>query len=315
MRARRRGRLGVGGSRPDGRSRGRPRPRTEVTPQFVADVAAREAVTDHDLAAFVDVVQAEIGPPEGSWVHYGLTSSDVVDTALCSTLVSAADLLIAAASGLIRGAEGPRGRAHSTRRWRAARTACTPNRRPSGSSSPLVPAGRPRQEPAEESRRTASRSASSRGRRHLLEHRPARGGIRLQRARAEPVPATQVISRDRHAEYLCACASVGATSRRSRPRSVTWHVPSWRSRREIRRRAEGELVDAPQAQPGALREAGRALRGCSAVTSSPGWRMWLSGTSGTSRTALSNVSSFRTRRCSPTTCCDRATGLVEGLGR
>ncbi len=49
---------------------------------FVAAVDEREKVTDHDVAAFVDVVQEAIGQPEGSWIHYGLTSSDVVDTAL-----------------------------------------------------------------------------------------------------------------------------------------------------------------------------------------------------------------------------------------
>jgi len=45
-------------------------------------VHEREQVTDHDVAAFVDVVQASVGLPAGAWVHYGLTSSDVVDTAL-----------------------------------------------------------------------------------------------------------------------------------------------------------------------------------------------------------------------------------------
>ena len=54
-----------------------------VDDAFVAAVAERERITDHDVAAFVDVVQAAIGPPAGSWIHYGLTSSDVVDTALC----------------------------------------------------------------------------------------------------------------------------------------------------------------------------------------------------------------------------------------
>ena len=51
--------------------------------RFVERVLEREAVTDHDVAAFVDVVQDAIGSPAGSWIHYGLTSSDVVDTALC----------------------------------------------------------------------------------------------------------------------------------------------------------------------------------------------------------------------------------------
>ena len=55
---------------------------------------AREEVTDHDVAAFVDVVQERIGPPAGSFIHFGLTSSDVVDTALCATLTRAADLLL-----------------------------------------------------------------------------------------------------------------------------------------------------------------------------------------------------------------------------
>ncbi len=53
-----------------------------VDEAFVQAVSEREAVTDHDVAAFVDVVQAAIGAPAGSWIHYGLTSSDVVDTAL-----------------------------------------------------------------------------------------------------------------------------------------------------------------------------------------------------------------------------------------
>ena len=49
---------------------------------FVAAVNEREKVTDHDVAAFVDVVQDVIGAPQGSWVHQpALTSSDVVDTA------------------------------------------------------------------------------------------------------------------------------------------------------------------------------------------------------------------------------------------
>ncbi len=62
---------------------------------FVADVLAREQITDHDVAAFVDVVQDRIGAPAGSYIHFGLTSSDVVDTALCATLTKAADLLLA----------------------------------------------------------------------------------------------------------------------------------------------------------------------------------------------------------------------------
>ena len=44
------------------------------------EVYKREEITNHDLASFVDVLQEKVG--EGSnWIHYGLTSSDVVDTA------------------------------------------------------------------------------------------------------------------------------------------------------------------------------------------------------------------------------------------
>src|SRR3954447_20722965 len=58
-----------------------------------ADVAERERETNHDLAAFVDLVQAGLGE-EGRWVHYGLTSSDVVDTALALQLRDAGALLL-----------------------------------------------------------------------------------------------------------------------------------------------------------------------------------------------------------------------------
>ena len=44
------------------------------------EVLEREAVTNHDLAAFVDVLQSKI-QKDSNWIHYGLTSSDVVDTA------------------------------------------------------------------------------------------------------------------------------------------------------------------------------------------------------------------------------------------
>ena len=44
------------------------------------EVEEREAITNHDLASFVDVLQEKVG--EGSnWIHYGLTSSDIIDTA------------------------------------------------------------------------------------------------------------------------------------------------------------------------------------------------------------------------------------------
>jgi adenylosuccinate lyase len=61
-------------------------------------VKEREQVTDHDVAAFVDVVAASIGEA-GRWFHHGLTSSDVLDTALGLQIAQAGPILIAGARG------------------------------------------------------------------------------------------------------------------------------------------------------------------------------------------------------------------------
>ena len=53
---------------------------------------AREAETRHDVAAFVDVLAASVGA-HGRWVHFGLTSSDVLDTALGAQMKEASTLL------------------------------------------------------------------------------------------------------------------------------------------------------------------------------------------------------------------------------
>jgi adenylosuccinate lyase len=62
----------------------------------VEAVEERERTTGHDVAAFVDVVAQSIGEP-GRWLHYGLTSSDVLDTALALQLSEAGMLLLAGA--------------------------------------------------------------------------------------------------------------------------------------------------------------------------------------------------------------------------
>jgi len=61
------------------------------TPERVAEL---EEKTQHDLAAFVDAVAIELGPA-GRWFHYGLTSSDVVDTALALQVGNAGELILA----------------------------------------------------------------------------------------------------------------------------------------------------------------------------------------------------------------------------
>ncbi|HXQ90365.1 MAG TPA: adenylosuccinate lyase [Acidimicrobiales bacterium] len=183
----------------------------KVTPELVTAVNDRERVTDHDVAAFVDVVQDAIGAPEGSWVHYGLTSSDVVDTALCATLARAADLLLDASDALV-----------SVLKARALEFMDSP-----------MP-GRTHGMHAEPTTFGAKLALwclqADRDRGRL---RAARDGIAVGKLsgavgtysnidpRVEahvcgalglrPVPATQVIARDRHAELLWACAAGGAT--------------------------------------------------------------------------------------------------------
>ncbi len=66
----------------------------------VEAVAERERVTDHDVAAFVDVLSASAGPG-GRWIHYGLTSSDVLDTALALQLRAVGEIVLAGARELV----------------------------------------------------------------------------------------------------------------------------------------------------------------------------------------------------------------------
>ena len=183
----------------------------KVVPELVSAVAEREKVTDHDVAAFVDVIQEAIGSPEGSWVHFGLTSSDVVDTALCATLADAADLLLVASDSLVvalkrRAAElidvPMVGRTHGMH--------AEPTSFGAKLSLWCLQADRDRQ-----------RLRSARDRIAVGKLSGAVGTYSNIDPRVEefvcralgltPVPATQVIARDRHAELLWACAAVGAT--------------------------------------------------------------------------------------------------------
>jgi adenylosuccinate lyase len=59
----------------------------------VEAVEERERTTGHDVAAFVDVVAESIGEP-GRWLHYGLTSYDVVDNALALQLKQAGSIIV-----------------------------------------------------------------------------------------------------------------------------------------------------------------------------------------------------------------------------
>src|ERR1019366_2581124 len=178
---------------------------------FVADVLEREKITDHDVAAFVDVVQDRIGAPAGSFIHYGLTSSDVVDTALSATRARAADLLLVDLDRFV-----------DALRTRALELMDVPvTGRTHGMHAEPTTFG---------AKFALWALQADRDRRRLRQAREAIAVGKLSGAVGtysnidpaveahvcaalglQPVPATQVIARDRHAEYLWACASIGAT--------------------------------------------------------------------------------------------------------
>ncbi|MGH9010203.1 MAG: adenylosuccinate lyase [Acidimicrobiia bacterium] len=182
-----------------------------VTTADVAEIEARERITNHDVAAFVDVVAGRVGQPAGGWVHYGLTSSDVVDTALSATLSRAATLLIDAATAL-EGAIADRarelrdvpmvGRTHGI------------HAEPTTMGAKLALW-------ALQIRRDRERLARAR---HAVSVGKLSGAVGTysnvdpaveryvcQRLGLRPVPATQVLARDRHAEFAYVCASVAAS--------------------------------------------------------------------------------------------------------
>src|SRR6202035_818600 len=65
-------------------------------------VAAAEAVTNHDVIAFLTAWADNTVPREAAaYVHFGMTSSDLLDTALAVQLVEATDILLVKADALV----------------------------------------------------------------------------------------------------------------------------------------------------------------------------------------------------------------------
>lgn len=183
----------------------------KVDGEFVAAVGERERVTDHDVAAFVDVVQQRIGMPAGAWIHHGLTSSDVVDTAWCWMLRDAATLidhaLVDFYDVVVALAQKHRdtvmiGRTHgmhaepTTFGAKVALWALQLRR------------DRDRLDAAKKNIAVCKLSGAVGTYSNIDPKVETRVGAALGLV---PVPATQVISRDRHAEYLWVCASIGTT--------------------------------------------------------------------------------------------------------
>jgi adenylosuccinate lyase len=177
-------------------------------PERVAEI---ERVTDHDTAAFVDAVAEQLGPA-GRWLHYGLTSSDVVDTALSLQIQDAGRLIV---EGLDRAVSAVTARAEEHRQTPCVGRSHGVHAEPTTFGWKLagwvfeLDRDRTRVARALEVNRVGQLSGTV-GTYAQLEPEVER--IACERLGLEPDPlSTQVIARDRHAELLAALA-LAATS-------------------------------------------------------------------------------------------------------
>jgi len=188
--------------------------RAHAVPPSAERVAEIERTTDHDLAAFVDAVAEQLGP-EGRWFHYGLTSSDVVDTALALQIQEAGRLLVEGVDGalatVVRRAEEHRqtitvGRTHgvhaepTTFGWKLAGWAFELDR------------GRARLVRALEATRVG-KLAGTVGTYAGVDPEVERLACLELGLEPDPV-STQVVARDRHAELLSALALLATSLER-----------------------------------------------------------------------------------------------------
>jgi len=174
-------------------------------------VAELEQTLHHDIAAFVDAVAEQLGP-EGRWFHYGLTSSDVVDTALALQIREAGRLLL---EGLDRAFAAVVARAEEHRFTLQMGRTHGVHAEPTTFGLKLVgwafelDRGRVRIERALEGMRVGKLSGAV-GTYAATD--PELERIACERLGLEPAPtSTQIIQRDRHAELLCALAVVASS--------------------------------------------------------------------------------------------------------
>jgi adenylosuccinate lyase len=185
--------------------------RPVIDAAFVAEVEEREQITNHDTAAFVDALQARIGMPEGAWIHYGLTSSDVVDTALCVILTTAMDVVIAEAVAF---RDALTRRAVESIDWPILGRTHGMHAEPTtfGAKFSLFALQVQRDVERAQQARTAIAVGKLSGAVGTYSNiDPSVEDYVCSRLGLVGVPATQVIARDRHAQVLYACAALGTS--------------------------------------------------------------------------------------------------------
>jgi adenylosuccinate lyase len=181
---------------------------TVPAPERVAELEER---TQHDVAAFVDAVAEQLGPA-GRWFHYGLTSSDVLDTALALQIREGGELLLdgvdRAFTAVVARAEEHRetlmiGRTHGVHA-----EPTTFGLKLAGWAFELE-RGRVRLLRALEGMRVGMLSGAV-GTYASIDPEVER--VACERLGLDPAPAsTQILQRDRHAELLAALALVAAS--------------------------------------------------------------------------------------------------------
>jgi adenylosuccinate lyase len=184
---------------------------TVPTPERVAELESR---TQHDVAAFVDAVSEQLGE-EGRWFHYGLTSSDVLDTALSLQLREAGALIL---EGLARALAAVTARAEEHRRTLTIGRTHGVHAEPTTFGLKLagwafgLERDRVRVTRALEGIRVGKLSGAV-GTYSAADPEVER--IACERLGLEPAPSsTQILQRDRHAELLNALALLAASLER-----------------------------------------------------------------------------------------------------
>src|SRR5215470_1126240 len=182
-----------------------------ATPPMAERVAELEATLHHDTAAFVDAVTEQLGE-EGRWFHYGLTSSDVVDTALSLQIREAGSLILAgldhAFAAVVARAEEQRETLQIGRTHGVHAEPTTFGLKLAGWAFELA-RGRERVGRALDAMRVGKLSGAV-GTYSATD--PELERIACERLGLEPAPtSTQILQRDRHAELLAALAVVASS--------------------------------------------------------------------------------------------------------
>jgi adenylosuccinate lyase len=178
------------------------------TPERMAEIEER---TQHDVAAFVDAVAEPLGPV-GRWFHYGLTSSDVLDTALSLQIREAGSLILEgiarASAAVVEQAERHRGTLMMGRTHGVHAEPTTFGLKLAGWAFELD-RDRARVERALEGLRVGKLSGAV-GTYAAIDPEVER--LACERLGLEPAPSsTQILQRDRHAELLAALAVAAAS--------------------------------------------------------------------------------------------------------